>query len=203
MSNAFEDLRVGGDWGTKSITGTLGAGRGTLRATTVSGSIALLRRPEPAEDPEAPPAGPADPTAPPLSTTRTVPGYYSYNSQDVLLPAFMDAYWGRTSGGYEAKKFDPFALIPLPNWTVEYRTLADLPGASATVSPDQHYQLSLVDGSVTATAYTARATARSGSPQSGDSRCLTLQVAVNGGTIVYSSAGSGGANAAPDPCWVR
>ncbi|GHA73591.1 DUF4097 family beta strand repeat-containing protein [Streptomyces termitum] len=64
VSNAFEDLRVGGDWGTKSITGTLGAGRGTLRATTVSGSIALLRRPEPAEDPEAPPAGPADPTAP-------------------------------------------------------------------------------------------------------------------------------------------
>ncbi|KOG06924.1 MULTISPECIES: DUF4097 family beta strand repeat-containing protein [Streptomyces] len=46
VSNAFEDLRVGGQWGTKSITGTLGAGRGTLKATTVSGSIALLRRPE-------------------------------------------------------------------------------------------------------------------------------------------------------------
>lgn len=51
VSNAFEDLRVGGEWGTKSITGTLGAGSGTLRATTVSGSIALLRRPESAEDP--------------------------------------------------------------------------------------------------------------------------------------------------------
>ncbi|MFI8522603.1 DUF4097 family beta strand repeat-containing protein [Streptomyces sp. NPDC085481] len=47
VSNAFEDLRVGGQWGAKSITGTLGAGRGTVRATTVSGSIALLRRPEP------------------------------------------------------------------------------------------------------------------------------------------------------------
>ncbi|MFE0649662.1 DUF4097 domain-containing protein [Streptomyces sp. NPDC059534] len=47
VSNAFEDLRVGGQWGAKSITGTLGAGRGTLKATTVSGSIALLRRPEP------------------------------------------------------------------------------------------------------------------------------------------------------------
>jgi hypothetical protein len=49
VSNAFEDLRVGGQWGAKKITGTLGAGTGTLRATTVSGSIALLRRP-PAED---------------------------------------------------------------------------------------------------------------------------------------------------------
>ncbi|MFH9368598.1 DUF4097 family beta strand repeat-containing protein [Streptomyces sp. or20] len=49
VSNAFEDLRVRGQWGSKKITGTLGAGTGTLRATTVSGSIALLRRP-PAED---------------------------------------------------------------------------------------------------------------------------------------------------------
>ncbi|MFF0194389.1 DUF4097 domain-containing protein [Streptomyces anulatus] len=49
VSNAFEGLRVRGQWGSKKITGTLGAGTGTLRATTVSGSIALLRRP-PAED---------------------------------------------------------------------------------------------------------------------------------------------------------
>ncbi|MFF9128881.1 DUF4097 domain-containing protein [Streptomyces sp. NPDC014776] len=49
VSNAFEDLRVGGQWGAKRITGRLGAGNGRLKATTVSGSIALLRRP-PAED---------------------------------------------------------------------------------------------------------------------------------------------------------
>ncbi|MFJ2238623.1 DUF4097 family beta strand repeat-containing protein [Streptomyces sp. NPDC087859] len=49
VSNAFEDLRVGGQWGAKRITGRLGAGNGSLKATTVSGSIALLRRP-PAED---------------------------------------------------------------------------------------------------------------------------------------------------------
>ncbi|MEU1482275.1 DUF4097 family beta strand repeat-containing protein [Streptomyces sp. NPDC005752] len=49
VSNAFEDLRVGGQWGAKKITGTLGAGRGKLKATTVSGSIALLRRP-PSQD---------------------------------------------------------------------------------------------------------------------------------------------------------
>ncbi|PZH14735.1 hypothetical protein C1I97_09880 [Streptomyces sp. NTH33] len=49
VSNAFEDLRVAGQWGAKRITGRLGAGNGRLKATTVSGSIALLRRP-PAED---------------------------------------------------------------------------------------------------------------------------------------------------------
>jgi hypothetical protein len=49
VSNAFEDLRVTGQWGAKRITGRLGAGNGRLKATTVSGSIALLRRP-PAED---------------------------------------------------------------------------------------------------------------------------------------------------------
>ncbi|MFG2722761.1 DUF4097 domain-containing protein [Streptomyces sp. NPDC048416] len=59
VSSAFEDLRVGGQWGTKSITGTLGAGNGTLRATTVSGSITLLRRPADEEAPfeDTPPDG--------------------------------------------------------------------------------------------------------------------------------------------------
>ncbi|MFC7919362.1 DUF4097 family beta strand repeat-containing protein [Streptomyces cinereoruber] len=56
LSNAFEDLRVGGQWGAKTVTGTLGSGRGTLKATTVSGSIALLRRPEADEDPGAGPS---------------------------------------------------------------------------------------------------------------------------------------------------
>ncbi|MEU8772843.1 DUF4097 family beta strand repeat-containing protein [Streptomyces sp. NPDC048606] len=46
VSNAFEDLRVSGQLGAKRITGTLGTGAGTLRATTVSGAIALLRRPQ-------------------------------------------------------------------------------------------------------------------------------------------------------------
>ncbi|MBT2365326.1 DUF4097 family beta strand repeat protein [Streptomyces sp. ISL-10] len=52
VSNAFHDLRVNGQWGARQITGTLGAGTGRLKATTVSGSIALLRRP-PAEEDEA------------------------------------------------------------------------------------------------------------------------------------------------------
>ncbi|MFH9609951.1 DUF4097 family beta strand repeat-containing protein [Streptomyces sp. NPDC017448] len=49
VSNAFEELRVGGQLSAKKITGALGAGKGDLRVTTVSGSIALLRRP-PADD---------------------------------------------------------------------------------------------------------------------------------------------------------
>ncbi|MFI6471954.1 DUF4097 family beta strand repeat-containing protein [Streptomyces sp. NPDC050516] len=65
VSSAFEDLRVSGQWGTKKITGTLGAGNGTLKATTVSGSIALLRRPAD-EEPPFEDAGPriAGPAAP-------------------------------------------------------------------------------------------------------------------------------------------
>lgn len=49
ISNAFDNLRVQGQWGAHKLTGRLGTGSGKLRATTVSGSIALLRRP-PAED---------------------------------------------------------------------------------------------------------------------------------------------------------
>ncbi|MEU9854939.1 DUF4097 family beta strand repeat-containing protein [Streptomyces sp. NPDC047974] len=71
VSNAFEDLRVGGEWGAKSVTGTLGAGSGTLKATTVSGSIALLRRPESAETPDPGPASPDTPSTPSTSSTSS------------------------------------------------------------------------------------------------------------------------------------
>ncbi|MGW6735985.1 DUF4097 family beta strand repeat-containing protein [Streptomyces sp. NPDC055013] len=106
ISNAFEGLRVHGQWGAHKITGRLGAGTGKLRATTVSGSIALLRRPpreeepweaEAWEDPEpttdtvpmadrapttdkAPPADTA-PTAAPLSDTHHDPGDNSVSGQ--------------------------------------------------------------------------------------------------------------------------
>ncbi|MCZ7416587.1 DUF4097 family beta strand repeat-containing protein [Streptomyces sp. WMMC897] len=50
LSCGFEDLRMDGHWGARRITGTLGSGRGRLKATTVSGRIALLRRaPAPAD----------------------------------------------------------------------------------------------------------------------------------------------------------
>ncbi|OGX91698.1 cell surface protein SprA, partial [Hymenobacter coccineus] len=57
----------------------------------------------------------------------TAAGNYSYNSQDVLIPAFIDAYHGRSSGGYQAKKFNIFDQLPLPNWTVNYNGLSQLP----------------------------------------------------------------------------
>lgn len=60
VSNAFDDLRVSG-WGAKKISGTLGSGSGSLRATTVSGSIALLRRPASEDGPiDTAPSGPRD-----------------------------------------------------------------------------------------------------------------------------------------------
>lgn len=64
VSSSFDQLTVGGLWAGRRITGTLGQGTGKLRITTVSGSVAVLRRPE---DPEPRPGsdrlakqGPAD-----------------------------------------------------------------------------------------------------------------------------------------------
>ncbi|UPL48634.1 T9SS outer membrane translocon Sov/SprA [Hymenobacter sublimis] len=54
-------------------------------------------------------------------------GTYSYNSQDVLLPAFLDAYRGKSSDGYKSKKFNPFSVLPIPNWTIAYNGLSELP----------------------------------------------------------------------------
>jgi cell surface protein SprA len=54
-------------------------------------------------------------------------GTYGYNSQDVLVQSFIDAYHGRSSDGYQAKEFSPFAMIPLPNWRVDYNGFAQLP----------------------------------------------------------------------------
>ncbi|WP_320780311.1 DUF4097 family beta strand repeat-containing protein [Streptomyces sp. CRN 30] len=65
ISSAFDDLKMHGAWGAHRITGRLGAGTGRLKATTVSGSIALLRGPS-GEDtpwdtaPEAAPTTSAD-----------------------------------------------------------------------------------------------------------------------------------------------
>ena len=68
ISNAFEGLRVHGQWGAHKITGRLGAGTGKLRATTVSGSIALLRRPATEDEGED---GPWDgPTEVTVTATR-------------------------------------------------------------------------------------------------------------------------------------
>ncbi|MFD9909349.1 DUF4097 domain-containing protein [Streptomyces sp. NPDC059063] len=63
VASDFEDLRVTGQWGAKKITGRLGSGRGQLRAKTISGSIALLRRPQVEEDLHRTEKTPRDATA--------------------------------------------------------------------------------------------------------------------------------------------
>lgn len=51
-------------------------------------------------------------------------GEYNINGQDVLIPAFLAAYSGKspTSVG-----LSPFPKFPLPNWRVDYRGLSRIP----------------------------------------------------------------------------
>jgi cell surface protein SprA len=72
------------------------------------------------------PAVPGTPGTPAVLTNQAA-GLYGYNSQDVLLQSFLDAYHGKSSDGYEAKEFNPFSVIPLPNWNIQYNGFADLP----------------------------------------------------------------------------
>ncbi|GAA2071702.1 DUF4097 family beta strand repeat-containing protein [Streptomyces albiaxialis] len=57
LSSAFPGLRTDGQWGVRQAHGTLGAGRGRLRAETVSGGLALLKRPK--EEPPGPDVRPS------------------------------------------------------------------------------------------------------------------------------------------------
>lgn len=57
LSSAFPELKVTGDWGDQHATGTLGSGHGTLHASTLSGGLALLRRPDTEPEDEPSPAG--------------------------------------------------------------------------------------------------------------------------------------------------
>lgn len=80
--------------------------------------------------------------------------------------------------------------------------MADLPGGMA-LSPGGHYDVSVVDGTATASAYSVEATAKSTSPQINDTTCRRLRMTLAAGRITYTSSHSGGANTVPDPCWVR
>ncbi|MGW4652693.1 DUF4097 family beta strand repeat-containing protein [Kitasatospora sp. NPDC004289] len=46
LSSTFEELTVGGSWGTRKLSGQLGSGTGRLQVNTVSGAVTVLRRPE-------------------------------------------------------------------------------------------------------------------------------------------------------------
>lgn len=81
-------------------------------------------------------------------------------------------------------------------------TMADL-GARMAVSPGGHYDVTIIRDTVTASAYTLRATVKSSSPQANDSACQALLMTLDAGRISYTSSSSSGANGDPDPCWVR
>ena len=90
------------------------------------------------------------------------------------------------------------------NNTSYQSTLANLVGASASVSPGNHYDLSMVTGSVSSTGYKTNATVKSSSPQTSDTNCQVLQVEMSGGNIIYRSGPDASvANGTPDPCWMR
>ncbi|WP_030339109.1 DUF4097 family beta strand repeat-containing protein [Streptomyces sp. NRRL S-1022] len=73
ISNAFDGLRVHGQWGAHKVTGRLGAGTGRLRATTVSGSIALLSRPSRDDEDDTPWDDTAWETEPPRTPAPGAP----------------------------------------------------------------------------------------------------------------------------------
>ncbi|MBE7419063.1 MAG: prepilin-type N-terminal cleavage/methylation domain-containing protein [Ideonella sp.] len=78
--------------------------------------------------------------------------------------------------------------------------IASMVGATAD-SPEGHYSLGI--DSSGATQYQMTATAKSGSPQFGDTRCRSFTVTMSAGTIGHNSADSGGT---ADPsnanrCW--
>ena len=58
------------------------------------------------------------------------PNGFGKNSQAVLIPAFLSAYTGFTSGGIgkdaENVSFNPFRNIPVPNWDIKYTGLMKL-----------------------------------------------------------------------------
>ncbi|GAA2256238.1 MULTISPECIES: DUF4097 family beta strand repeat-containing protein [Kitasatospora] len=61
LTSTFDELKLGGTWGAKKLSGQLGSGSGRLQVTTVSGAVTVLRRPEPDDRPnlvkELPSAG--------------------------------------------------------------------------------------------------------------------------------------------------
>ncbi|MFB7475003.1 DUF4097 domain-containing protein [Kitasatospora sp. NPDC056184] len=71
LSSSFEQLKVGGSWGTKRLSGQLGDGKGSLSVTTVSGAVTVLHRPDAEDDAQAAvrelPAGDGPSTGPDLT----------------------------------------------------------------------------------------------------------------------------------------
>ncbi|HRG80692.1 MAG TPA: cell surface protein SprA, partial [Cyclobacteriaceae bacterium] len=57
--------------------------------------------------------------------TRITGNSYETQSQDVLIPAFIAAYTGKSA---ETVNLSPFPSIPIPNWRLDYTGLSKLEG---------------------------------------------------------------------------
>ncbi|MFF3483414.1 DUF4097 domain-containing protein [Streptomyces sp. NPDC002701] len=147
VSSAFEDLRVSGQWGAKKITGRLGAGNGRLRATTVSGSIALLRRPPAEDEPwdgeadfeketDVGEEGPRD-TVPDTSGT-------GFESEPTPEPRPADDI---SATPEDAVPEDAVPKTTLPKDTVPKDTLPDGAAGAESPLPTQHPAPDATDGS--------------------------------------------------------
>lgn len=76
-------------------------------------------------------------------------------------------------------------------------------GVTATTSSGYY---SIAVGGVSATGYTATATAVAGTSQANDTNCSVMGVRMNGGNLVYGGGAGGiawGANPDPNRCWAR
>ncbi len=78
------------------------------------------------------------------------------------------------------------------------------PGLGLPASTANNFYTITLNG-VSATGYTALATAVAGSSQASDGNCVQLSVRLNVGTVYYGSAAAGGNIAEPaiNPCWSR
>lgn len=132
----------------------------------------------------------------------------------VALPSFMDSV--RKSRRTEA--FNAISNVQQlqERWRSNHGSYAgsltaaagdDPPGLglSSAQTAKGYYDLALAD--VGAAAYTVTATAKDGTSQANDSRCLVLAARVAGGNLSYG-AGAGAidwtaANPDPDRCWAR
>jgi len=79
---------------------------------------------------------------------------------------------------------------------------ASVPGASGA-SSEGHYTLTFADAS--STGYTINATANATSPQFGDTKCRTLRIMMDKGTIHYKSVDAAGTvdDTNANRCWVK
>jgi type IV pilus assembly protein PilE len=120
----------------------------------------------------------------------------------IAWPAYQNqVFRGRRSDAISALAVVAQAQERWRNDNTTYQAdLASLPGA-ITQSQGGHYDITIVTNSTSRNTYTLRATAKSSSPQSHDSNCQRMDMALVQGQFTYTSASSTGTNATPDPCW--